>query len=422
MKKQKGVSLIVLIVTIIVVIILAAVVILTLSKNNPIESAKEATFKEDVRIFQDELSMYIANDYAAKVGKRDYKITATGYEKDESSSDYANSVYKYIPSYKAKYDGKFIIKNDELRYNEEINEQEKNWCQSLNIKENSKTGAEKAKEEPTNYYGKEVNYTAPNGVNKWKIFYSDGNNVYLISSEYVNPVVQSPAQPQLPSKNNVSLDQGNATNYPKAARFNNILSKYSTGSAGITDEKMKAFNSDYYKERVKAETGETYVFSSGNNANFKAVAYMLDKEIWSALYANSSAEYAVGGPSVEMLMKSYCITHSDKKDLYKTQAVSSTGYQVSNNGGTSYANSINGMLSTSDTLYVLPSAATSGADAMWLASPSAYDGNYVVYVYYSGYVSGCYYDNTYIGFRPLVCLNSNILLNWNDQTQKYDIE
>ena len=181
-------------------------------------------------------------------------------------------------------------------------------------------------------------------------------------------------------------------------------------------------NSDYFKERVKAETGETYVFSSENNANFKAVAYMLDKEIWSALYANSSAEYAVGGPSVEMLMKSYCITHSDKKDLYKTQAVSSTGYQISKDGGTSWANYYSGMLSTSDTLYVLPSAATSGAGAMWLASPSAYSSNCVMGVGYGGRVDGSSYRTTDLGFRPLVCLNSNILLNWNDQTQKYDIE
>ena len=56
MKKGKqGISLIVLIVTIIVIIILAAAVILTLSKNNPIESAREAKFKEDVRSFKDDL-------------------------------------------------------------------------------------------------------------------------------------------------------------------------------------------------------------------------------------------------------------------------------------------------------------------------------------------------------------------------------
>lgn len=60
MKNKKGISLIVLIVTIIVIIILAVTVILTISKNNPIEIAKEARFKEDIRIFQDELALKIS--------------------------------------------------------------------------------------------------------------------------------------------------------------------------------------------------------------------------------------------------------------------------------------------------------------------------------------------------------------------------
>ena len=60
---KKGISLIVLIVTIIVIIILAAAVILTITKNNPVSSAKEATFKEDMSNIQDELSMYISKKY-----------------------------------------------------------------------------------------------------------------------------------------------------------------------------------------------------------------------------------------------------------------------------------------------------------------------------------------------------------------------
>ena len=60
---KKGISLIVLIVTIIVLIILAAVVILTITKNNPVSSAKEATFKEDMTAMQDELSMYLSKKY-----------------------------------------------------------------------------------------------------------------------------------------------------------------------------------------------------------------------------------------------------------------------------------------------------------------------------------------------------------------------
>ena len=61
---KKGISLIVLIITIIVIIILAAAVILTITKNNPVSSAKEATFKEDVTAMQDELSMYLSKKYA----------------------------------------------------------------------------------------------------------------------------------------------------------------------------------------------------------------------------------------------------------------------------------------------------------------------------------------------------------------------
>ena len=230
---------------------------------------------------------------------------------------------------------------------------------------NKKTQAEKVEENPEDYYGKKVNYTAPNGVNDWKIFYSDGRGIYLITSEYVDPT-------KLPEKDGVKPDQGNTANYPKAARFNNILTKYN-GSSDITDEKMKAFNRDYFDKN----------YTSGNNINFKAVAYMLDKEIWSELYADSSvAEYAVGGPSVEMLLKSYCITHSEKQDLYKSRA----------------------------------------ANAMWLASPSACGETYVMSGGYYGYVTYDYYSDTAVGFRPLVYLNSDISLKWNEVTQKYDIE
>ena len=61
--QKKGISLIVLIITIIVIIILAAAVILTITKNNPVSSAKEATFKEDMTSIQDELSMYLSKKY-----------------------------------------------------------------------------------------------------------------------------------------------------------------------------------------------------------------------------------------------------------------------------------------------------------------------------------------------------------------------
>ena len=112
MKKKEGISLIVLIITIIVVTILAVTVILTITKNNPIESAKEAVFKEDVRAFQDELNMYISNEYTRLQGQRDIKITAKKYEKNGGK----DSVYTYIPDFKKKYEGKLAIKDDMIVY------------------------------------------------------------------------------------------------------------------------------------------------------------------------------------------------------------------------------------------------------------------------------------------------------------------
>ena len=117
---------IVLIITIIVVIILAVIVILTLSKNNPIESAKEARFKEDVRTFQDELAFAVSKEYTDNGGHRDTKI---------STSDF-DEIKEYIPSFSKKYKEKLIIQDDELRYTKLLDEKEKEYAQKLNINKN----------------------------------------------------------------------------------------------------------------------------------------------------------------------------------------------------------------------------------------------------------------------------------------------
>ena len=121
--QKKGISLIVLIVTIIVIIILAAAVILTVGKNNPVESAREATFKEDVRNFQDDLALSISKDYTAHAGQRDNKFSATTL----------SEMQKYIPSFTKKYKDKFAIVNDELKY---VGEEEKEvtWSKDLGVK------------------------------------------------------------------------------------------------------------------------------------------------------------------------------------------------------------------------------------------------------------------------------------------------
>ena len=188
-------------------------------------------------------------------------------------------------------------------------------------------------------------------------------------------------------------NQGN-TNYK--AYFTNILFDDYSGSASITDARMKALNNDYFTKGY-----------TSTNQNMKAVAYMLDTNAWS-VYAGDKADYAVGGPSIEMLMKSY----SEKYGVdYRAQASSATGYQISNNGGSSWANDTNSILNTSDSTYVINS--TTKANGVWLASPSAYHGYDLMTVDWGGYVYYSGYDRGDRGFRPLVCLKSDVTLQDN---------
>ena len=114
---KKGISLIVLIVTIIVIIILAAAVILTITKNNPVSSAKEATFKEDMSNIQDELSMYLSKKYTDN---------PTSFDKSSINLS-GDSMVTELPSTK-KYKDKVSVINGKLAWNGETeNNTEYKW-------------------------------------------------------------------------------------------------------------------------------------------------------------------------------------------------------------------------------------------------------------------------------------------------------
>ena len=129
--QKRGISLIVLIVTIIVIIILAAAVILTITKNNPVSSAKEATFKEDMANIQDELSMYISKKYTDN---------PLSFEKSSVNLS-GDSMVTELPSTK-KYKDKVSVVEGNLvvNNNSKVNTDEKKWFNEVigntsNVKE-----------------------------------------------------------------------------------------------------------------------------------------------------------------------------------------------------------------------------------------------------------------------------------------------
>lgn len=350
-KSSKGITLVALVITIIILLILAGISISALTNTGIFEKAKDAKQKSD----------------------------EAALDQNTKLDEYESEINAYLPGQNNGGEG-----------------------QGSGINANtiaSATDTEKA----NNYYGKSVNYTSANGVTGWKIFYADTNNIYLIADDYVN-VAKLPK-----GTNEAGQSVGNApanenTSFPKAAPFGNIMDAYSTGAARITTDTIKNLNSSFFA-RSDASTNI--------NKNMKAVAYMLDTTAWSTFKDNNEdnngkADYAIGGPTLEMLFKSYNQKHPGKN--YEAQATSATGYQLRVNGGTwkDYIDLSSDYLDSSDSLYVLPSS--KDASAMWVASPSAHTTNDVLIVAYRGYVSTNSYTNGSLGFRPLVCLKSNVQL------------
>lgn len=104
--KNKGISLIVLIITIIIIIILSTVIFLTISRNNPVNSANEAVFKEDIRTFQTELEIY----------KTNMKIDDEDPTKLNATKETEPSIQDIIQSMTNKYAKILEIREGELVY------------------------------------------------------------------------------------------------------------------------------------------------------------------------------------------------------------------------------------------------------------------------------------------------------------------
>lgn len=244
---------------------------------------------------------------------------------------------------------------------------------------------------PASDYGATVNgYDCTNNaaVTNWLLFYADDSNIYLIADDYI-PYDFIPD-----SLYGISLNVGS---YSKSAYFNNILFDYNQGLSNITNQSIKKLNNDYY-------TRYTYTYTQYNS--MRSIAYMLDTDAWK-VFKGEDAEYAIGGPSIELLFKS----HNKKyATAYEAQANYQAGYQIRKNSSSSWQYYISTML-TKDNLYVISSV--NDALGMWISSPSANSSSELMYVDFNGRVGNESYDETIYGFRPVVCLKPDAKLQKN---------
>lgn len=148
-------------------------------------------------------------------------------------------------------------------------------------------------------------------------------------------------------------------------------------------------------------------YESSKN-NIKAVAYMLDIDTWSTFGDNDDKIlYAIGGPTLEMFINSYLDTHDV---LYKAEAKSEVGYQISIDGGKIWGDYYYNVLDVNsyNNLYVINGNLE--AYGMWLASPSVCNVNKIFHTGDTGRdINSSTYNNKYIGFRPIICVKSDTL-------------
>ena len=162
--------------------------------------------------------------------------------------------------------------------------------------------------------------------------------------------------------------------------------------------------------------------------NSKGASSLINTVNWTGYVNANYADYAIGTPTVEMWVASWNETYGDKLKLYTNigtaTRTTNPGYYIGtgSNSITSINQNITAVAEWKNNRLYFPHAGSAYNDCWghYLASPSVYTstGNYALGIYYSGVIT---YStiNSPAGMncvRPLVHLNSNINLNWNETT------
>ncbi|MBR1884527.1 MAG: type II secretion system protein [Clostridia bacterium] len=248
------------------------------------------------------------------------------------------------------------------------------------------------------YLGKTVtNYIAAcsDADKEWQIFYSDGKNIYLISKDFLsyNNLDNEANDSEMPLlRNSAECGVRGASTYTATINLANALSVYS-GNSDITSS-----NPAY----TKLKFVQDYPTSTLNNT--KVVNYLLDQSVWKK-YIGAKASYALGGPTLEMLIDSYNSAGHETGPSKLYYSVGENGYSISSNNTdfTSYDISLsNGEYSS---LYTLQNTKANGS---FIASTSA-NGVNKVYVLAGNKLKDADYTDSY-GIRPVVCLKAGVNL------------
>ena len=246
----------------------------------------------------------------------------------------------------------------------------------------SLTGKDTRNENPYDIYGKYVNYKSDgiDGNLKWRIYYTDNSNIYLISDKNAEDVTLS--------KN---------------------IDEYK-GSEDVNKSK-------YSKYLLWSQKN----IESTNN-NVKSVAYLVDTEKWEKYAKNVAADYAVASPSIDMLVCSYNKLYDNKL----TCELGTNGYKVKFEKDETISSSLKlsdiqydvSKKTSYEDLYNLESEGTETLVKAWISSNSDYNGDSVFELQKT--LNNNINHTETSGIRPVICLKSAARLKLRDDGT-YDI-
>lgn len=216
-----------------------------------------------------------------------------------------------------------------------------------------------------NCIGDTINYSA-NGIKDWKIFYKEGNDVFIIMDYLL--------QSKIPSSTGVDLV--NYTSYKYSAIWN-IAPTLQTGWAT---------NKNLFK-------ATKYTLKSGNS-NSKAVSTLLNTSNWKSFVDTNYADLAIGSPTLEM----WCASWNEKGYTKLTPSASTNGYKINND--------VSITLKEVDTLYFPHPEYWNKCYGYTIASPNDYDTTYIMSAYLGNKIDKTSYGSKVLSLRPVVHLNS----------------
>ena len=262
--------------------------------------------------------------------------------------------------------------------------------------------AQDIKNNPEGYYGQTVDYTSTNKQNDWKIFYSDGIHIFLITGEYID--LSDTDRLDLNTGMKIFSDSKYRANWEKIPDFQTIDSEV------LERFKATGFNVNEYQDKD----------------NSKCVSTLLNTNNWKKYMDNENgsgrAEYSVGAPTIEMWMDSWNNKYPKEKFYWKkSNEKDHYGYCVgtSENPNEYRINSwlISSYEGINDKLYFPYDSVYNNMYRYATASPSADASNRILHIQSDGKPdinNGQGTNDPYIALRPGVSLKDTITVDIKD--------